>query len=318
MSDSARSFKGTPIPGVSCQGEAMRSKWDSVPRQEGRRFVVTGANSGVGLETARALAGAGAHVVLACRDVDKGEEAARSLTGAVEVRALDLSDLASVRAFADQVGDVDVLVNNAGIMGVPFSRSADGVELQLATNHLGHFALANLLLPRLGDRVVVVSSIAHRGAELDLDDLDWQRRTYAGFAAYGQSKLANLLFLAELQRRLTAAGSTVRATGAHPGSTATGITGHTGRGWATAVGGWGHGLVGMSPAQGALPSLYAATMDVPGNTYVGPDRLREMRGWPVGVGRSAAALDPDLARRLWERSEELSGVGFGLSSPRRR
>jgi NAD(P)-dependent dehydrogenase (short-subunit alcohol dehydrogenase family) len=293
----------------------MTTGWERVPRQDGRRFVVTGANSGVGLETARALATAGAHVVLACRDVGRGAAAVRAIgpvDGTVEVAALDVSDLTSVRAFAAVVGEVDVLVNNAGIMGAPFSRSPDGVELHLATNHLGHYALSNLLLPRLTDRVVVVSSIAHRGADLDLDDLDWQRRRYRGFAAYAQSKLANLLFLAELQRRLTAAGSTVRATAAHPGSTATGITGHTGRGWATAIGSWGHGLVGMTPGEGALSTLYAATMDVPGNTYVGPDRIREMRGRPSGVGRSRAALDPDLAKALWLRSEELSGVGFGL------
>ena len=292
----------------------MTSPTDPTPRQDGRRFVVTGANSGVGLETARALAAVGAEVVMACRDVSKGTAAARSIVGAVEVVALDLADLSSVRAFAAQVGDVDVLVNNAGIMGVPFARSVDGVELHLATNHLGHYALTNLLLPRLRDRVVVVGSIAHRGAEIDVDDLDWSRRRYAGFAAYGQSKLANLLFLAELQRRLTAAGSTLRATGAHPGSTATGITGHTGRRWVSAIGSWGHGLVGMTTEQGARPTLYAATRDVPGNTYVGPDRLREMRGRPTAVGRSRSALDPDLARALWERSEELSGVGFGLVS----
>ncbi|MGA8846296.1 MAG: oxidoreductase [Nocardioides sp.] len=296
----------------------MTSPWKQVPRQDGRRFIVTGANSGVGLETARALAAAGAHVVLACRDPARGAMAAQSIAGEVVVATLDLSDLASVRRFADGVGECDVLINNAGIMGVPFSRSADGVELQFATNHLGHFALTNLMLPRLTDRVVVVSSIAHRRAALDLDDLDWSRRSYAGFAAYGQSKLANLLFLGELQRRLTAAGSTLRATGAHPGSTATSITAHTGRGWATAVGSWGHRLVGMSPARGALPTLWAATLDVPGNTYLGPDRLREMRGLPVAVGRSRTAMDPDLARALWSRSEELSGVGFGwgtLSPP---
>ncbi|WP_323791423.1 oxidoreductase [Nocardioides sp.] len=289
----------------------MTATADLTPRQDGRRFVVTGANSGVGLETARALAAAGATVVLACRSIERGAEAARTLVGDVEVAALDLSDLASVRTFAHQVGDVDVLVNNAGVMGMPFTRSADGIELQFATNHLGHFALTNLLLPRLRDRVVVVSSIAHRKGDLDLDDLDWTRRSYSGFAAYAQSKLANLLFLAELQRRLTAAGSTLRATGAHPGSTATGITGHTGNRWATAVGGWGHGLVGMTPAQGALPTLHAATRDVPGNTYLGPDRLRETRGRPTGVGRSRAALDAELAGALWARSEELSGVRFG-------
>lgn len=291
------------------------SPWGDVPRQDGRRFVVTGANSGVGLETARALAGAGADVVLGCRNPDKGAAAAADIVaggvdGTVTVGVLDVSDLSSVRAFVDRAGAVDVLVNNAGILGVPFARSADGVELQLATNHLGHFALANLLLPRLTDRVVVVGSQSHRTGDLQLDDLDWSRRGYRPYAAYGQSKLANLLFLAELQRRLTAAGSTLRATGAHPGTTASGITGHTGKGLLTSVGSWGHGLVGMSAAQGALPTLYAATMDVPGNTYVGPHRLMEMRGWPVGVGRSQRAIDPDLAKALWVRSEELSGVAF--------
>jgi NAD(P)-dependent dehydrogenase (short-subunit alcohol dehydrogenase family) len=296
------------------------------PRQDGRRLVVTGASSGVGLETARALAVAGGHVVLGCRNAAKAAEAARGIErdaraggGSVEVVELDVSDLASVRRFAATVtdaGPVDVLVNNAGIMAVPFSLSPDGVELHLATNHLGHFALSNLLLPSLTDRVVVVGSVAHRRGELDLDDLAWSRRRYSGFAAYAQSKLANLLFLAELQRRLTAAGSTLRATGAHPGSTATGITGHTGRGWATAVGGWGHGLVGMSPAEGALSVVHAATLDLPGNTYLGPDRLREMRGRPAGAARSRTALDPGLARALWARSEELSGVGSGpLSAP---
>ena len=300
----------------------------SLPRQDGRSVVVTGASSGVGLETARALALAGAHVVLACRNPEKGDGAAREIErdlagdpggpggsgGSVEVRALDVADLTSVRDFAAGIDEVDVLVNNAGIMAVPYALSPDGVELHLATNHLGHFALSNLLLPRLTDRVVVVGSVAHRRGVLDLGDLDWSRRGYAGFAAYAASKLANLLFLAELQRRLTAAGSTLRATGAHPGSTATGITGHTGSGWATTIGGWGHGLVGMSPAEGALSVLWAATLDVPGNTYLGPDRLREMRGRPAGAGRSIDALDMGLARGLWARSEELSGVGFGLSA----
>lgn len=286
--------------------------WHDVPRQDGRRFVVTGANSGVGLETARTLATVGADVVLACRNPDKGAAAAREIgrvDGSVVVEVLDVSDLSSVRAFADRVGEVDVLVNNAGILGVPFGRSVDGVELHLATNHLGHFALANLLLPRLTDRVVVVSSASHRHGELRLDDLDWSQRGYSAYGAYGASKLANLLFLAELQRRLTAAGSTLRATGAHPGTTATGITASRG-GVLSWIGSWGHGLVGMEPAQGALPTLYAATTDLPGNSYIGPHRVREMIGWPVGVGRSRAAIDPDLAKELWTTSEELSGVSW--------
>jgi NAD(P)-dependent dehydrogenase (short-subunit alcohol dehydrogenase family) len=198
--------------------------WREVPRQDGRRFVVTGASSGIGLETAKALAAAGASVVLAVRNLDKGRAAADQMQGDVEVALLDVADLSSVRTFADGVGPVDVLVNNAGVLGLPFGLSPDGVELHLATNHLGHFALANLLLPRLTDRVVVVGSASHRSGELDLEDLSWERRRYGAFAAYGASKLANLLFLAELQRRLTAVGSTLRVTGAHPGTTSTAIT----------------------------------------------------------------------------------------------
>lgn len=286
--------------------------WVVVPRQDGRRFVVTGASAGLGLETARILAHRGAHVVLAVRNPAKGEAAAASLGGDVEVRLLDVADLGSVRAFAADTGPVDVLINNAGIMGVPFGTSADGLELHFATNHLGHFALANLLLPRLTDRVVVVGSQSHRSGVLDLDDLEWTRRGYKGYAAYGASKLANLLFLAELQRRLTAAGSTLRATGAHPGSTATGITANTGSSLKTLVGSFGHWLTGMPAWRGALTTVYAATMDLPGNTYIGPHGVREMHGWPVSVGRSRLASDPDLAKALWERSEELSGVRFPL------
>ncbi|WP_134739283.1 oxidoreductase [Nocardioides sp. 503] len=286
--------------------------WTEVPRQDGRRFIVTGANSGIGFETAKALAERGAHVVLAVRDRARGEAAAGRIRGEVEVRLLDVADLSSVRAFAGEIGDVDVLVNNAGVLGVPYGLSPDGVELHLATNHLGHFALANLLLPRLRDRVVVVSSQSHRSGVLDLDDLRWERRGYAPYAAYAQSKLANMLFLAELQRRLTAVGSTLRVTGGHPGSTATAITANTGNRLTTWVGSWGHGLVGMPAWKGALPTLYAATMDVPGNTYVGPHRLREMNGWPVSVGRSRSATDPDLAQALWAASESLSGVTFPL------
>lgn len=296
-------------------GAPRVAPWTRVPRQDGRRFVVTGANSGIGLETARALAEAGAHVVLAVRSVAKGEAAAATIQGDVAVRRLDVSDLSSVRAFADDTGEVDVLVNNAGILGVPFGLSVDGIELHLATNHVGHFALTNLLLPRITDRVVVVSSQSHRSGVLELDDLDWSRRGYSAYGAYAQSKLANMLFLAELQRRLTAIGSTLRVTGAHPGSTATAITANTGNGFKTWVGSWGHGLVGMKPWQGALPTLYAATMDVPGNTYLGPHRFKEMSGWPVSVGRSRNASDPDLARACWETSESLSGVGFPLVGP---
>ena len=205
------------------------------------------------------LAERGARVVLAVRNLDRGKAAADQMEGDVELGLLDVADLSSVRAFADQVGPVDVLVNNAGALALPLSTSPDGVELHLATNHLGHFALTNLLLPRLTDRVVVVGSPSHRHGHLDLDDLAWSKRNYRPYSAYADSKLANLLFMAELQRRLTAAGSTLRVTGAHPGSTATGITGSTGGRLKKFVGKHGHRLVGMPGWQGALTTLYAAT-----------------------------------------------------------
>jgi len=274
--------------------------------------VITGGSGGLGLETARVLAANGAEVVLAVRNPAKGEAAAASLRGQVDVRRLDVADLASVREFAADIGPVDVLINNAGVLAVPYALTVDGFETQLATNHLGHFALANLMLPQISDRVVAVSSDSHRLARLDLTDLNWERRPYKGFTAYTTSKLANLLFMAELQRRLTAAGSTVRSIGTHPGSTATSITSSTGNAFKTWVGSWGHKLAGMSVEKGALSSLYAATMDVPGNSFIGPDGFKEMRGWPTGVARSRDALDPDLARGLWERSEELTGVRFPL------
>ena len=289
-----------------------RRRWTAVPRQDGRTVVVTGATSGIGLQTARILAAFGAHVVLAVRNPEKGETVARALPGSTEVRRLDVADLASVRSFAEETGPVDVLVNNAGIMAVPFARSADGFESQLATNHLGHFALTNLLLPRLTDRVVVVGSAAHRSGRIDLDDLNWERRAYRPYPAYAQSKLANLLFLAELQRRLTAHGSTLRATGAHPGYTSTALQGGTGNRAFTWISGVGNRLVGMPAWQGALATVYAATMDLPGNSYVGPHGPGEMLGWPTLVGRSPAASDPELAKALWARSEALTGTSFPL------
>jgi len=290
-----------------------QARWTADLPQDGRRFVITGGSGGLGLETARVLAANGAEVVLAVRNPAKGEAAARTLTGKVDVRRLDVADLASVREFAAEIGPVDVLINNAGVLAVPYALTVDGFETHLATNHLGHFALANLMLPQISDRVVVVSSDSHRLAKLDLTDLNWERRPYKGFTAYTTTKLANLLFMAELQRRLTAAGSTVRSIGTHPGSTATSITGSTGNAVKTWVGSWGHKLAGMSVDKGALSSLYAATMDLPGNSFIGPDGFKEMRGWPTGVPRSRDAIDPALARALWERSEELTGVRFPFS-----
>ena len=283
---------------------------EQIPSQAGRTVVVTGANSGLGKQCAGALAAAGARVVLAVRDRSRGEQAAATMTGQVEVRHLDLADLASVRRFAEEwQGDLDVLVNNAGLMAVPPSRTVDGFERQLGTNHLGHFALTNLLLPVITDRVVTVSSGLHRWGEIVLDDLNWERRRYSPYGAYGQSKLANLLFTLELQRRLLVDGSSVLAVAAHPGYAATNLQGHQGpvqnRLMALA-----NRLFAQSDAQGALPTLYAAVVDLPGGAYVGPDGFSEMRGHPTLVGRSAAASDLDVAARLWTASEELTGVRY--------
>jgi NAD(P)-dependent dehydrogenase (short-subunit alcohol dehydrogenase family) len=291
------------------------SKWTAadLPRQDGRTFVVTGANSGIGLAAARELGRAGARVVLAVRNTEKGDQAAASIQGQTEVRRLDLSDLSSVRAFADAwEGDLDVLINNAGIMAVPEQRTKDAFEMQIGTNHLGHFALTNLLLPHVTERVVTVASTAHRQGKIDLDDLNWERRGYSAWRAYGQSKLANLLFTMELQRRLEEAGSNVRATAAHPGYAATNLQSHTGSRLQTIGMAIGNRLIAQSEERGAWPTLFAATQDVPGNSYVGPDGFQEGRGHPKLVGRTAAAQDAVVARGLWELSEELTGVPFGL------
>src|SRR6202142_3678394 len=200
-----------------------------LPSFAGRTAIITGANSGLGEVTARELARVGAHVILAVRNTEKGKTTAQQMTGDVEVRRLDLQDLASVRQFADGVDSVDVVVNNAGIMAVPHAVTADGFESQIGTNHLGHFALTNLLLPKLSDRVVTVSSMAHWPGRISLDDLNWKTRRYSPWLAYSQSKLANLLFTSELQRHLDAVGSPLRALTAHPGYSHTNLQGATGR-----------------------------------------------------------------------------------------
>ncbi len=290
------------------------SGWDAarMPPQSGRRVVVTGANSGIGLEAARELARAGARVTLAVRSVEKGRAAAAGLPGDVDVRALDLASLASVRAFAQAWDEpLDLLVNNAGLMAPPYATTQDGFELQLGTNHLGHFALTGLLLPRLlaapDPRVVTLSSIAHRMGRMRWDDLQWTR-DYRPWPAYGQSKLANLLFTFELQRRAGEAGVRLRALAAHPGYAAT----HLQRGTYSRAQELAmqvlNRVVAQSAQAGALPTLYAATADLPGASYVGPDGPGEWRGSPTLVGVSKEASDPVARRRLWEVSEELTGV----------
>ena len=279
----------------------------------GRSVIVTGANSGIGRAAARAFAGAGARVVLAVRDTAKGETAAAAMPGTTEVRRLDLASLASVREFADGwSGPLDLLVNNAGVMVPPLSWTAEGFELQFGTNHLGHFALTNLLLPDITGRVVTVSSTGHRVGTIDFDDLNWERKPYKPWRAYGQSKLANLLFTAELQRRLTEAGSRVLATAAHPGYAATNLQFHSGKRVNEIVSRIGNRLLAQDEDGGALPTLYAAVADVPPAAFAGPGGFMEQRGAPKLVGRSGAALDADVARRLWDVSEELTGVRFGL------
>jgi NAD(P)-dependent dehydrogenase (short-subunit alcohol dehydrogenase family) len=278
----------------------------------GKTVIVTGASSGIGQATARALAAAGARVVLAVRSTSKGKAVADGLPGVTEVRELDLASLDSVRAFASGWdGPIDLLINNAGVSAQSLTRTADGFESAFGINHLGHFALTNLLLEHVTGRVVTVASQAERFARLDFDDLNWERRPYAPSRAYNDSKLANLLFTAELQRRLTAAGSGVLANAAHPGLVATSIYTRTGPRrapdylWAVLV-----PLLAQDSGHGALPVLYAAVADVPGNSFAGPRHLAHMRGGAELIARSAAAQNPDLARRLWTASEQFTGVSF--------
>lgn len=278
---------------------------------------MTGANSGLGQISARELARVGARVVLAVRDTTKGAQAAATMAGTVEVRPLDLADLASIRSFAESWdGALDILINNAGVMAVPERRTKDGFEMQIGTNHLGHFALTNLLLPAIVDRVVTLSSTAHRGGKIRLDDLNWEQGRYRRWSAYSQSKLANLLFTLELQRRLTEAGSPVRAYAAHPGYAATNLQSHTASALQDRIMSVTNGVLAQSAEMGALPILFAATQDLPGASYVGPDRFREQRGHPALAGRTAAAFDASTAKRLWELSDELTGAAFPLSPAR--
>jgi NAD(P)-dependent dehydrogenase (short-subunit alcohol dehydrogenase family) len=288
------------------------SQWTAadLPSFSGRTVIVTGANSGLGLVTARELARVGAKTILAVRNTTKGDEAAATMTGDVEVHKLDLQDLASVRAFADGVDGVDVLINNAGIMAVPYALTVDGFESQIGTNHLGHFALTNLLLPKISDRVVTVASMMHVLGRINLKDLNWKSRPYLAWPAYGQSKLANLLFTKELQRRLDAAGSQVKALVAHPGYSATELQSHS-SGVFGKVFQAGNTLMATPADFGARQTLYAASQDLPGNTYIGP---RFAMWGPTGPTplRSPLARDAKKAGALWELSEQLTDTKFPL------
>ena len=281
----------------------------------GRTVIVTGANSGIGRAAAKALAAKGARVVLAVRNTDKGHAAAAQMTGTTEVRRLDLASLDSISEFAaGWDGEIDLLINNAGIMIPPKSLTADGFELQFGTNHLGHFALTNLLLGHVTGRVVTVSSSAHRFGAIDFDDLQWERRPYKAWRAYGQSKLANLLFTAELQRKLIGVGSSVKATAAHPGYAATNLQFHSENCAMDAFNAIANRFLAQDEDGGALPTLYAAVADVPGNSFAGPAGFMEWRGGANLAKRTAAAEDMDVARRLWEVSEQLTDVRFPMST----
>jgi NAD(P)-dependent dehydrogenase (short-subunit alcohol dehydrogenase family) len=288
-----------------------------IPDQTGRIAVITGANTGLGFETAKALAAKGAHVVIAVRNTDKGVQAADRISGAVSVQALDLTSLDSIRTAADQLKAdhprIDLLINNAGVMTTPKGTTKDGFDLQFGTNHLGHFALTGLLLDAMldveGARIVTVSSNGHKmGGAIHWDDLQWER-SYNRMGAYSQSKLANLMFTYELQRRLAPRGKTI-AVAAHPGTSNTELARNLPAAVLPAMNAVA-GVIAQSAAAGALPSLRAATDPaVLGGQYYGPANLAQWRGAPVVVASSDRSYDLEQQRRLWTVSEELTKVTF--------
>jgi NAD(P)-dependent dehydrogenase (short-subunit alcohol dehydrogenase family) len=286
------------------------SKWTpaDIPDLQGQKVVVTGANTGIGFPTALELARAGADVVLACRDPQRASAAVarigeHEISGSARAAPLNLASLASVRAFTEHVDDVDILINNAGVMMPPASKTEDGFELQWGTNVVGHFALTAALMPRIrdGGRVVHVSSIAHRSGRIDLDNMQLES-PYKPFREYGQSKLGNLMFSIEMNRRLRAAGRDMTSIAAHPGISATELF---------RASKWGRALVNpfLQPAHmGALPTLHAAVANVPGGAYIGPSGIRELRGYPAAAEVRGHARDPKMATQLWQRLEEQSAT----------
>lgn len=311
------------------ESKDINSKWSilDIPDQSGKVAIVTGANSGTGYEVSKALASKGTEVILACRDVEKGESAVEKIKkefpkSSLKVMVLDLAELSSVKNFSqlfrENYKSLDILCNNAGIMATPELKSKDGFELQLGTNHLGHFALTGFLMDRIlktpKSRIVNVSSSAHMSGKIDFDDL-MKEKEYSRFSSYSQSKLANLLFSNELQRRLEAKGHSAISVGAHPGLTATNL--------ATSGPGYGRGrilksiisfvtkLIGQSAAMGALPILYASTsIDVNGGDYIGPGGFRGIRGYPKKVESSKESHDQEVARKLWDISTELTKTKY--------
>ncbi len=303
---------------------------NDIPDLTGKTAVVTGANSGIGFEAALGLAEKGARIVLACRNQAKATEAAdairaRAPEAATEILPLDLSSLDSIRDFADGLRrghqKIDILCNNAGVMALPYRQTADGFEMQFGTNHLGHFALTgrllDLVLAAPGARIVNVASQAHRFGRIRFHDLHWQQR-YGKWRAYGQSKVANLLFTLELQRRLTERGASAIAVACHPGYSATHLQAvgpeMEGSRWMGRITDLGNRLLAQDAAMGALPTLYAATADdVAAGDYIGPDGFLEMAGHPKKVGRTRYARKTDVAEKLWQESERLTGVRYDAS-----
>lgn len=305
------------------------AKWTTfdIPDQSGRVVVITGANSGIGYEAALALAAKGAHVIMACRSVEKAEAAAAQIreqdpAATLKVMGLDLADLTSVRVFADafsaEFNQLDVLINNAGVMAIPYRQTADGFEMQFGTNHLGHFALTGLLLDMLlatsGARIVNVSSSAHRFGKMRFDDLQGEA-SYTPFGAYGQSKLANMLFTLELKQRLLAKGADVLAIACHPGWAATNLQAvgpeMAGSAIRVRLSNWTNRVVAQSAAMGALPTLYAAIAPVvKSGDFIGPEGLMHSRGYPAKERAHRRAYDGEAAALLWEISQKLTGVYF--------
>ncbi len=308
------------------------SKWTTanIPQQDGKLAIVTGANSGIGLHAARELAHAGCTVIVACRSMEKATRTRQRIVqeipaAVIEEGVLDLVNLSSIRDFAEAFlatqRPLDLLINNAGVMALPTRKlTADGFELQIGTNHLGHFALTGLLLPALlaapSARIVTVSSLAHRGGKIRFDDLQWEH-DYKPWPAYRQSKLANLLFGKELERRLEKSGSATRSIIVHPGVSNTSLFSNgpgSGGGVASVMAPLVLRYIAQSEEQGALPTLYAATApQAQGGHYYGPDGFREMKGYPVEVKNEVQADDPALAARLWDLSEKLTGVHYNFS-----
>jgi len=297
------------------------NRWttENIPDQSNKIVIVTGANSGIGYEAARAIARKGARVIMACRSLEKGEAAAAQIRrenpqGELILKQLDLANLSSVRNFATEFlaeyKQLDILINNAGVMAIPYRKTRDGFEMQFGTNHLGHFALTGLLIELLkntpNSRVVTVSSYAHIIGKINFDDLN-SERSYQKWLAYGQSKLANLLFAYELQRRSAKNGNNPISIAVHPGYAATNLQN------SSSFFSFTNNFMAQSQEMGALPTLYAATSpEIKGGEYIGPDGFLAQRGYPHKARSSARSYDPETAQHLWQASEELSGVQFDV------